>query len=637
MRLRPRGSWRAQGHRLLAAGAIGCLATGLLVAVATPPQAAACGGVAPSGLAITARHATTFYTDLGDGFDAAYLAYSITNTGSARSNLWVRVNNFTGGSVTLADTTADRQQIASLQPGAGASQTAFFLTKAGVLSSTAQTHTVSVYDRRPDLFGANVLVTCDFSFSAVANTIGANANKVTAIGSSPASPQIGQAVTVTVDGQTGTTSGAMWVSPASSSLWPSKALRLESTLLEVNTNGTGPVEETYTNSLFIPSTQASLYTAQTTYRATYVFRVTGATSTNPQIKPVAQISSGGQFKHTGSFPTLPTISASAAAASITMTKTITVGSGSLSSLPTTDAPNNTSAGLITYVEVPYKVEGAAVGSATAVVDEFVDVPAGGVLFKAGSALLTDTTRTAVAVPDPAISVSDAGGLAGALHFTGPFTATGATTAAITYTMYVPLTTGAYTNQAYATINGTTIGASSPGAVPTVTVTANGAVLTGWLAGTSVSSAPTPQSITFAQPSNVAVGTGSRTLTATAGSTLAVTFTSSTPSVCTVAVAAVTLLTAGTCTINADQAGDATFAAAGTVSRSFTVIGTSQTISFAQPSDVPLAGASRSVSATSTLEPGRRLQQCDTAGMHRQRVHGRAADSRNLHDRRRPAR
>ena len=73
----------------------------------------------------------------------------------------------------------------------------------------------------------------------------------------------------------------------------------------------------------------------------------------------------------------------------------------------------------------------------------------------------------------------------------------------------------------------------------------------------------------------AVGDANFGISASASSGLAVTFDSATPAVCTVAGtsannADVTLLTAGTCTINADQAGDAQYQAAAQVQQSFTV-------------------------------------------------------------------
>jgi hypothetical protein len=59
------------------------------------------------------------------------------------------------------------------------------------------------------------------------------------------------------------------------------------------------------------------------------------------------------------------------------------------------------------------------------------------------------------------------------------------------------------------------------------------------------------------------------LSATASSGLAIAFTSATPNICTVDGATVTFLASGTCTIDANQAGDSTYAAA-EVQESFTV-------------------------------------------------------------------
>ena len=106
-----------------------------------------------------------------------------------------------------------------------------------------------------------------------------------------------------------------------------------------------------------------------------------------------------------------------------------------------------------------------------------------------------------------------------------------------------------------------------------------------------------QTVTFTNPGAQNLGT-TPTLTATASSGLTPTFTSSTTGVCTVTSGgALTFLTSGTCTINADQAGNASYNAAPQIQRSFSVnavvpgaptIGTASagdtqaTVSFAAP-------------------------------------------------------
>jgi hypothetical protein len=113
---------------------------------------------------------------------------------------------------------------------------------------------------------------------------------------------------------------------------------------------------------------------------------------------------------------------------------------------------------------------------------------------------------------------------------------------------------------------------------------------------------TAQTITFAAPTDRLATDADFDLTATATSGLAVTFTSSTPSVCTVSGVSVNLLAAGTCTIVAAQAGGVnsgtTYAVAPTVTRSFLSQG-SQTITFGALSDKDPTAADFAVSATSS--------------------------------------
>ncbi len=108
-----------------------------------------------------------------------------------------------------------------------------------------------------------------------------------------------------------------------------------------------------------------------------------------------------------------------------------------------------------------------------------------------------------------------------------------------------------------------------------------------------------QTITFAAPSDVIFGVSPFSLTASASSVLTVAFASTTANVCTVATATVTILAAGTCTVAATQAGNANYAAATAVTRSFTVARAAQTVTFNSLSGLAYTPSTFQVAATSS--------------------------------------
>jgi hypothetical protein len=97
---------------------------------------------------------------------------------------------------------------------------------------------------------------------------------------------------------------------------------------------------------------------------------------------------------------------------------------------------------------------------------------------------------------------------------------------------------------------------------TTTLSAIPVDVTGFVSGSQV--------IYFAQPRDRILGDGPFAISATASSGLPVTFSSLTTSVCTVAGNVVTPLAAATCTITADQPGDATYSAAPQLTRSLEI-------------------------------------------------------------------
>jgi hypothetical protein len=115
----------------------------------------------------------------------------------------------------------------------------------------------------------------------------------------------------------------------------------------------------------------------------------------------------------------------------------------------------------------------------------------------------------------------------------------------------------------ATQPGNAIYAAAPAVAQTFTVSA----------GSSL----TAQTITFANPGAQTVGSPIA-LSASATSGLPVTLTSSSPTVCTISGTAANFATAGTCTITAAQPGNATYAAATSVTQSFTVTGSAAPVS-----------------------------------------------------------
>jgi hypothetical protein len=110
--------------------------------------------------------------------------------------------------------------------------------------------------------------------------------------------------------------------------------------------------------------------------------------------------------------------------------------------------------------------------------------------------------------------------------------------------------------------------------------------------------------TSSPPPKPTAGAGPYAVAADASSLLLpVLFTSSTPFVCTVTGSTVSLIGAGTCTIDADQAGDRAYKAAPQARQSFVVDKGSQTIEFTSdaPASATVGGPAYAVAATASSE------------------------------------
>jgi Pro-kumamolisin, activation domain/Bacterial Ig-like domain (group 3) len=151
------------------------------------------------------------------------------------------------------------------------------------------------------------------------------------------------------------------------------------------------------------------------------------------------------------------------------------------------------------------------------------------------------------------------------------------------------------------ISGSTVTATAAGSCTIAADQAGNANFTAALQATqTVTVTKAGQTITFAALTDKVLGSAPFTVSATGGaSTSAVTFSSLTAAVCTVSGSTVTLVSSGTCTIEADQAGDANYNAAAPVSRSFSVGSASQTITFPAIASFSWSGGSATLAATAS--------------------------------------
>lgn len=175
------------------------------------------------------------------------------------------------------------------------------------------------------------------------------------------------------------------------------------------------------------------------------------------------------------------------------------------------------------------------------------------------------TVNAVEPGAPTIGTATAGVGAAAVSFTAPASNGGSDITGYTVTS----NPGGFTGT-----GGTspiTVSGLTNGTAYTFTVTATNTAGTGGASAASNSVTPKgSQTIIFGNPGAQTFGT-SPTLTAAATSSLPVTFTSTTPDICTVtAGGTLTFLKAGEATITAHQAGNGTYLAAPDVSQTFTV-------------------------------------------------------------------
>jgi uncharacterized protein YhjY with autotransporter beta-barrel domain len=235
----------------------------------------------------------------------------------------------------------------------------------------------------------------------------------------------------------------------------------------------------------------------------------------------------------------------------TLTATASSGLAVTFSSSTTGVCTITSGGAMTFVTA---------GTCTIKADQ-----AGNGVYVAATTVTQSFTVAAVVPGAPTIGTATAGDTQVSVSFTPPSSTGGTSITGYTATSSPGGATGTCASSP-CTVTGLTNGTAY-----TFTVTATNSAGTGAASAASNSATPAAsQTITFSNPGTQNFGT-SPTLTATATSGLAVTFSSSTTGVCTVTSGGtLTTVSAGTCTINANQAGDTAYQPAPQVSRSFTI-------------------------------------------------------------------
>ena len=287
---------------------------------------------------------------------------------------------------------------------------------------------------------------------------------------------------------------------------------------------------------------------------------------------------------------------------------------------TSTAPSGASAGGPTYTASATASSGlTVVFSADATSAGICTVSGSTVTFVAAGTCTIDANQAGNASYQPAPQVQQSFSIALATQ-TISFTSTppsGATVGDPDYTVSAAATSGlsvAFSADASSagicTVSGATVTIVGAG---TCTINANQAGDATYQAAVQVQQsfviggapAPSVQSINFTStaPSGAAVGGPTYTVTATASSALAVTFTIAAGSagICTISGSTVSMTGAGTCTINANQAGNASYQAAPQVQQSFTIALATQTISFTStpPGGATVGGATYTVSATAS--------------------------------------
>ncbi len=312
---------------------------------------------------------------------------------------------------------------------------------------------------------------------------------------------------------------------------------------------------------------------------TFTVTATNTAGTGPASSPSNAVTPKGAqtitFSNPGTqnFGTTPTLTATASSG---LTPTF--------SSQTTGVCTITSGGALTFLSA---------GTCTIAADQ-----AGNGSYLAAPTVTQSFTVAAVVPGAPTIGTAIAGNAQATVSFTAPVSSGGAAITSYTVTS----SPGGFTGTGAAspiTVTGLTNGTAY-----TFTVTATNSAGTGSASAASNSVTPLgTQTITFNNPGSQNFGTSPQ-MVASASSGLTVSFSSTTSAVCTVTSAGVlTTVSPGTCTIQADQAGNGAYQPAPAVTQSFAIVVPGGAVSFSTASPLPGATAETAYSQTITASGG----------------------------------
>jgi mucin-19 len=367
---------------------------------------------ADAAVTITRTSSPTFYSDLGNGLAGGYVAYRIS-TDTAINDAWAQIGSFSGPRIGLGSYEPGLYHLGYLAPG---SKMAYFYLKTSGVSTTAESHTVSVYDGKPP--NGSALTSSVFSLTQQ-STIQANSNKVSSVVTGPTNvAYVGSVITLTVTGDTGNTGGTLAFTAATEAGWPASSYRLYKSVINLPDN-TVLNDQPYT---------AAYYGVSGTYVAVYSFVVQDTISTPAATNATGYILSGQQMKHTqtggaAGNPAPPPVS--------TTSGNTVILSNTVSYPPLTPGVGG---------NATFTLHLTNTGSSDVTLDDIVNtLPSspGAVSYVAGS-----TTYNGSAFPNPAISGSQ-------LTWSGSFVIPAGGSSDLVFTARVPGNTGTYTDSAVA--------------------------------------------------------------------------------------------------------------------------------------------------------------------------------------------